>query len=449
MLEPEFTLGIEEEYLLVDPETMALTEAPEKLIDECLSDIGGQVSPEFLKCQVEVGTKVCATIGDAREDLKKLRACVSKHARNHGLSPIAVSCHPFAEWRDQHHTDKDRYNALEKDLAGVARRLLICGMHVHVGIGDNNRRIDLMNQFAYFLPHLLALSCSSPYWQSADTGLSSYRLTIFDNLPRTGLPPRIASWGEYERATQALINLGIIEDTTKIWWDLRPSARFPTLESRICDVTPRLEDTLALAALTQATLRMLWRLARRNQRWRIYDSFLVGENRWRAQRYGTAEGMIDFGAREITSFEDLTAEWLDLLAEDMDALHSRAEIERLPDMVAGGTSSDRQRSVYAKARAAGDDNRRTASAASTATRAQTGSSQPAAGNGTGVMPPVFTKLSDPPPRKPSRMRRVGVKRRDPSRNVVFAASTQVSHRSAEPANPNWHRSDRIMFPPGR
>ena len=355
MTEPDFTIGIEEEYLLVDPETKALTEAPEKLIDECVADMEGQVSPEFLKCQVEIGTKVCRTVGEARDDLKKLRACVAKHAKNHGLAPIAVSCHPFADWKEQHHTDKERYNALERDLAGVARRLLISGMHVHVGIADNNQRIDLMNQFSYFLPHLLALSCSSPYWQGADTGLSSYRLTIFDNLPRTGLPPRIASWGEYERATQALVKLGIIEDTTKIWWDLRPSHRFPTLESRICDICPRLEDTLTLAALTQATMRMLWRLARKNQRWRIYDSFLVGENRWRAQRYGTSEGMIDFGQRQIVSFHELVEEWQEFVAEDMEKLECSAEIGRLPQMVTTGTSSSRQRAIFEAASLAGAD----------------------------------------------------------------------------------------------
>ena len=347
--EPDFTIGIEEEYLLVDPATMALAEAPESLIEECTADMEGQVSPEFLKCQVEIGTKVCRTVGEARDELKKLRACVSKHAKNHGLAPIAVSCHPFAEWKEQHHTNKERYNALQKDLAGVARRMLICGMHVHVGLPDNDLRIDLMNQFTYFLPHLLALSCSSPFWQGTDTGLASYRLTIFDNLPRTGLPPRVASWAEYERATGVLIDLGIIEDTTKIWWDLRPSARFPTLESRICDVTPRIEDTLTLAALTQATMRMLWRLARKNQRWRIYDSFLVGENRWRAQRYGTSEGMIDFGAREVIPFAEVAREWIGLVAEDAGVLRSVDEVERVSAMIDGGTSADRQRAVLAAA----------------------------------------------------------------------------------------------------
>lgn len=355
MPDPDFTIGIEEEYLLVDRETMALSQASEELVGECLAELEGQISPEFLKCQIEVGTKVCADVAGARSDLKRLRACVSKHAANHGLVPISASCHPFADWKDQSHTDKDRYNALSADLAGVADRLLICGMHVHVGIDDKELRIDLTNQFPYFLPHLLALSGSSPYWQGKDTGLSSYRLTIFDNLPRTGLPPRFDSWGEYQRSVDVLIDLGLIEDSSKIWWDLRPSARFPTIEARICDVAPRLEDTLTLAALTQATVRMLWRLSRRNQRWRIYDRFLLDENRWRAQRYGASGGLIDFGQREIIPMPDLIREWQDLIAEDAEALGCRDEIERAAEIVSVGTSSDRQRAHYAARTAAGDD----------------------------------------------------------------------------------------------
>jgi carboxylate-amine ligase len=353
MSEPDFTIGIEEEYLLVDADSYELTEAPDALMQECLAELEGQVSPEFLQCQIEVGTKVCRTVGEARDDLRRLRAGVARHAAAHGLAPIAVSCHPFAEWKKQHHTNKDRYNALSRDLAGVARRMLICGMHVHVGIPDNDLRADLMNQFAYFLPHLLALSASSPYWQGEDTGLASYRMTIFDNLPRTGLPPRFNSWAEYQRSVQVLVDLGIIEDSTKIWWDLRPSGRFPTLETRICDVTPRLEHTLSLAALIQSTMRMLYRLARKNQRWRIYDSFLVGENRWRAQRYGVNQGMIDFGERKILPFAEIMDQWMALIEEDAGVLRSTEEVLSARNMVKAGTSADQQRSIYAKCRADG------------------------------------------------------------------------------------------------
>jgi len=237
----------------------------------------------------------------------------------------------------------------------VVRRMLICGMHVHVGIEPPDRRIDLMNQMSYFLPHLLALSTSSPFWQGQDTGLASYRLTVFDNLPRTGLPPRMESFGSFERSVQVLVDMGVIEDASKIWWDLRPSSRFPTIESRICDVQPRLEDTLTLAALTQALARMLWRLAIRNQRWRIYDTFLVSENRWRAQRYGTTEGLIDLGRGEIVPMDELVAEMLELAGEDAEFFSSLAEVARVRDMVAGGTSAERQRAVARAARDGGAD----------------------------------------------------------------------------------------------
>ena len=353
MIEPDFTIGIEEEYLLVDRDSLALAEAPPELMEACQEEIQGQVAPEFLKCQIEIGTKVCRNVAEAREDLRRLRSCVSEQAAKHNLAPIAASCHPFSDWREQHHTDKERYNVLHDDLAGVVRRMLICGMHVHVGVDAPDRRIDLMNQLSYFLPHLLALSCSSPFWQGRDTGLDSYRLTVFDNLPRTGLPPRMESFGEFERSVKILTDLGVIEDASKIWWDLRPSSKFPTLESRICDVQPRLEHTLTLAALTQSITRMLWRLATHNQRWRIYDSFLVAENRWRAQRYGTREGLIDLGLGEIVPMAQLVGEIIDLTEEDARHFDALAEVERAREIVETGTSASRQRQVYVEALEAG------------------------------------------------------------------------------------------------
>ncbi|MEM7321318.1 MAG: YbdK family carboxylate-amine ligase, partial [Pseudomonadota bacterium] len=205
-MQRDFTLGIEEEYLLVDRDSLALSEAPEDLMQACQADCEGQVSPEFLQCQIEVGTRPHKTIAGARDDLKYLRSSVSKRAAEHNLAPIAASCHPFANWKDQVHTRKERYDALQHALGGVARRMLICGMHVHVGVDDKALRADLLPQLCYFLPHLLALSTSSPYWNGEDTGLSSYRLTVFDNLPRTGLPPDFSSWAEYERTTGILID---------------------------------------------------------------------------------------------------------------------------------------------------------------------------------------------------------------------------------------------------
>ena len=349
---PDFTIGIEEEYLLVSRDTGALTEVPSQLMRACEGMLGDQVSPEYLQCQMEVGTEVCATVAEARDELRRLRGAIAKEAAKHGLAPIAASCHPSADWKDQHHTHKERYDQLREDLAGVVRRLLICGMHVHVGLRSDALRADLMGQLSYFLPHLLALSASSPFWKGEDTGLASYRLTVFDNLPRTGLPPLLADWGEYERSVQALVEIGVIEDASKIWWDLRPSSRFPTLETRIMDVQPRLEHALSLAALVQCLTRMLWRLRTANQRWRRYDTFLIGENRWRAQRYGITEGLIDFGRGEIVPVPELVEELITLLADDAEALGCVTELEGLRDIIKGGTSADRQR---AAAEAAGGD----------------------------------------------------------------------------------------------
>ena len=356
--EPSLTVGIEEEYLLVDRETRDLvSQAPESLMAEAEAALPGQVSPEFLQCQIEVETRVCRTVAEARADLHRLRQMLGRIAEAHGLAPIAVSTHPFAHWSKQQFTPKDRYQALARDLQGVGRRLLICGMHVHVGIEDEDLRIDIFNQLSYFLPHLLALSTSSPFWQGQDTGLKSYRLTIFDNLPRTGLPPTFDSWAEYQRAVNVLVNIGIIEDATKIWWDLRPSARFPTLEVRICDVCTYLDDAASIAALVQCLVRMLYRLRHDNQRWRQYDRFLINENRWRAQRYGMEEGLIDFGRGELVPYAELLGELQELLAEDAAALGCTRELAAAMDILKRGSSADRQRAVFQRAKEAGADDR--------------------------------------------------------------------------------------------
>ena len=343
MREPSFTIGIEEEYLLVNQENRDLApEPPPALLAKCEEALQGQVSPEFLRSQIEVGTKVCASMQEAREELTKLRSTISGIAGEFGLAPIASSTHPFAEWQSQQHTDKERYNVLAEDLQQVARRLVICGMHVHVGIEDDDLRIDLLGQAAYFLPHLLALSTSSPFWQGNRTGLKSYRLSVFDELPRTGLPHQFGSYSEYARTIDLLVSAGLIEDATKIWWDLRLSARFPTLEMRITDVCPRIEDCITIAALFRCVCRMLYRLRRENQRWRYYPPFLVRENRWLAQRYGTERGMVDFGKGAIVPFDELMDELLDLLAEDADHFGCSTEVSRAREIVKNGTSADRQ-----------------------------------------------------------------------------------------------------------
>lgn len=352
--EPSFTLGIEEEYLLVDRETRGLVvDPPETLMAEAEEKLGEQVTSELLRSQIEIGTKVCSNIQEAHEDLARLRRTVIEVANHHGLAPLAASTHPFSEWVDQKHTEKDRYDQLTHEMQGAARRLVICGMHVHVGIDDDELRIDLMNQMSYFLPHLLALSCSSPFWLGQDTGLKSYRLTIFDALPRTGLPERFASWAEYERHVGILKNAGLIDDATRIWWDLRPSGRFPTLETRIMDVCTRIDDTIALAALLACIMRMLWRLRTRNQRWRIYTPMLIRENRWRAMRYSFDEGLIDLARGHVVPFSDLMDELCSLIAEDARALGCEKEIKGVHDILCRGTSAHRQLKDYELERASG------------------------------------------------------------------------------------------------
>lgn len=352
--EPTFTLGIEEEYLLVDKETRGLViEPPQTLMAEAEEECGPQVTPEFLQSQIEIGTKVCANIQEAHEDLARLRRNVIDVANRHGLAPIAASTHPFSSWTEQKHTRKERYDTLTHEMQGAARRLVICGMHVHVGIDDDELRIDLMNQLSYFLPHLLALSCSSPFWRGRDTGLKTYRLTIFDALPRTGLPERFASYAEYQRHVSVLIEAGLIEDATKIWWDLRPSARYPTLETRIMDVCTRIDDTVALASLLVCVFRMLYRLRTRNQRWRIYTPMLIRENRWRAMRYSFDEGLIDLAKGAVVPFEDLLDELLSLVAEDARALGCVEELAGVRNIMSRGTSAHRQLRCYELQRASG------------------------------------------------------------------------------------------------
>jgi carboxylate-amine ligase len=354
--EPPFTIGIEEEYLLVRRATRELvTERPAEMMDELDKTLAGQVTPEFLNSQIEVGTRVCTSIAEASADLRRLRRTVAKAADRHGLAILAASTHPSAHWDRQTHTDKERYNLLARDLQGVVRRLLICGMHVHVGIDDDDLRIDLMSQIGYFLPHLLALSTSSPFWRGELTGLKSYRIAVFDELPRTGIPEHFDSYGEFQRQVRALVAAGLIDDGTKLWWDIRPSARFPTLEMRVCDIPTRVEDTICVAALYLCLLRMLWRLRRANQRWRRYTSMLISENRWRAQRYGFDEGLVDFGKGVIVPYPDLLEEILALVREDAIHFDCLAEVEHARTILQRGTSAHRQVALYEELCAQGMD----------------------------------------------------------------------------------------------
>lgn len=354
MKDPSFTVGIEEEYLLVDRESRNLiSEAPPTMMSECEALLENQVTPEFLQCQIEIGTRVCDSLDGAREDLRRLRRTVSQVARTHGLEIIAASTHPFAVWGEQKRTEKERYEVIAQDLQEVVRRLMISGMHIHVGIEDEDLRVDLMAQVSYVLPHLLALSTSSPFWQGHQTGLKSYRIAVWNELPRTGLPEHFDSFTEFERHVEVMVNAGLIEDGTKLWWDIRPSVKFPTLEMRISDICTRLDDTICIAAMFRCWLHMLYRLRRNNQRWRRYSNMLVNENRWRAQRYGVDKGLVDFGRGEIVPYRDLLEEILVLIREDAQHLGCVAEVEHARAILDRGTSAHWQVKTYEDALAGG------------------------------------------------------------------------------------------------
>lgn len=356
--EPPFTVGIEEEYLLVNRDTGDLdNDPPPELLAQCTERGGGQISPEFLRCQIEVGTRVCRTMAEARSDLARLRKIIVDVSANHGLAPIAASTHPFAKVLSQKHTDKERYFALAREMQATARRMVICGMHVHVGIDDDEMRIDLMNQMSYFLPHLLALSCSSPFWEGEQTGLKSFRMTVFNSLPRTGLPERFASYGEFQRHIATLIRNNLIQDTSKIWWDIRPSSRYPTLETRIMDCCTSIDDSICLAALNVSLLRMLFRLHSANQRWREYPHLLLAENRWRAMRYSTDEHLLDLAKSDLAPFSTLLDELLDLIEPDAQALGCLSEVQHARTIVARGTSAHRQEAVFLRSRSRGASER--------------------------------------------------------------------------------------------
>jgi carboxylate-amine ligase len=356
--EPSFTVGIEEEYLLVDRETCDLSsDPPAQLLRECSERGAGQISPQFLRSQLEAATRVCRTLSEARADLAQLRSTVVEVSARYGLAPIAASTHPFARAIQQMPTDREAFVELAREMQAAARRMMICSMHVHVGIEDADLRIDLMNQFSYFLPHLLALSCSSPFWEGEQTGFKSFRLTIFSTLPRTGLPERFVSYDDFRRKIDMLIRLGLIEDATKIWWDVRPNARNPTLEARIMDCCTSLDDAACIAALATTLLRMLYRQGRANRAWRCYSNVLLAENRWRAMRYSYDERLLDLARGELVEFPHLLEELLALVREDAEALDCVTEVEHARTILARGTSAHRQLAIREEARARGASER--------------------------------------------------------------------------------------------
>src|SRR3954463_1969565 len=342
----QFTLGIEEEFQIVDPATRELRSHVSEILEEGKLLLGEKVKPEMIQWMIEVGTGVCANIQEAREDISKLRCIISELARKKGMAIVAASTHPFSKWSEQEIYDGDRYKILVDELQMVARSLLIFGVHVHVGIPDLEKRIQVMNAARYFLPHVLAMTTSSPFWLGHNTGLKSYRSEVFKKFPRTEIPDHFESYPQYQAYVELLTKMNCIPDGSKIWWDVRPHYLFPTLEFRVCDIPTRVDDTIAVAALFQAIVAKLHTLIDKNLGFRIYPRRLILENKWRAIRYGLDGKLLDLGKQKEVPARDLIRELLDFVDEVVDPLGSRAEIEHIYTILDRGTSADEQLRVY-------------------------------------------------------------------------------------------------------
>ena len=346
-MKPTFTIGIEEEYQTVDPVTRDLrSHIHAEIIEKGKLILQERVKAEMHQSVVEVGTSVCATIKDAKEEVKKLRRDMIRLAKENGLRLASAATHPFADWRAQEIYPDERYKNIVEDMQLVARANLIFGLHVHIGIEDREIAIQLMNHARYFLPHILALSANSPFWLGMDTGLKSYRCKVFDKFPRTNIPDYFPSYGEYENFVKLLIKTGCIDNAKKIWWDIRPHPFFSTLEFRVCDIPMRVDETIALAALMQATLAKLYKLHAANQGFRLYRRALVMENKWRAARYGINGKMIDWGKQKEVPIRDLILEYLDFVDDVVDELDSREEINYIRTILETGNGADRQLKVF-------------------------------------------------------------------------------------------------------
>ncbi len=340
------TLGIEEEYQIVDAETRELACYVDKILPNGQVRLQGQVKEEFMQSQIEVGSQVCKDVHEVREEVRRLRGTLIEIAEADNKRIVAAATHPFSRWIDQTITPRLRYKALEENMQEIARRLLIFGMHVHVGIGDLELTIDIFNQVRYFLPHLLALSTSSPFWDGRRTGLMSYRSVVFESLPRTGVPDSFASYADYDRMMCTLEQVGVIDDRTKVWWDVRPHPKFKTLEFRVCDICTYVEDAVCIVAMVQALVAFLVDLRLGNRSWRIYHRDLIRENKWRAVRHGIHGELIDFGRSKAVPFEELVDEMVDLLRPYAEHLGSWEEVKRARRIVREGTSADHQLRVY-------------------------------------------------------------------------------------------------------
>jgi carboxylate-amine ligase len=347
MKTPSFTIGIEEEYQTIDPRTYDLrSHIQTEIVEEGKRRMKEKVKTEMHQSVVEVGTGVCRTIAEADIDLRDLRRQMIGLTEENGLRLISGATHPFADWRVQDISPDERYVQVLEDMQIVARANLIFGLHVHVGIEDRETLIHLMNQMRYFLPHLLAISTNSPFWIGMNTGLKSYRCKVFDRFPRTNIPDSFTSWADFESFVSLLVKTRSIDNAKKIWWDVRPHPVFDTLEIRVCDIPMRVDETLAIAALIQATMVKLYRLHAKNQSWRVYSRALLMENKWRASRYGIDGMLIDFGKEREVPERELILEYLDWVDDVLDELGSREHINTIRWILENGTGADRQLKVY-------------------------------------------------------------------------------------------------------
>ena len=341
-----FTIGIEEEYQVVDPETRELRSYITQILDRGRTILREQIKPEMHQSIVEVGTQPCRTIQEARAEVVRLRSTIAALAASHDLKIVAAGTHPISSWMRQEITPFERYKGVVEEMQDLALQLLIFGMHVHVGMPNNNVAIELMNVARYFLPHILALSTSSPFWMGRNTGFKSYRSVIFSNFPRTGIPPSFTSASEFENYVNLLIKTKCIDNGKKIWWDLRPHPTFGTLEFRVCDIATRVDECIALAALIQAVIVKLHSMFEKNTTFRVYRRAVINENKWRAQRWGLDGKLIDFGKRDEVDAKALMHELVAFVDDVVDILGSRQDVEYLLKVVEHGTSADRQIAIY-------------------------------------------------------------------------------------------------------
>ncbi len=345
-----FTLGIEEEFQIIDPQTRELRSHVAQILEEGKMTLKENVKAEMHQSVIELGTDICDSAASARDQVIRLRSDLAALAEKRGLKIASAGTHPFSHWNDQRITEGERYETIVKDLQQVARANLIFGLHVHVGIPDRNVAIHVMNQARYFLPHLFALSSNSPFWLGRDTGFKGYRLKVFERFPRTGIPDAFDGLSEYEEYLKLLVKTNCVDNAKKIWWDIRLHPFFDTLEVRICDAQSRVEDTIAIAALIQAIIFKLHKLQRQNLSFRIYRRRVIDENRWRACRYGLDSKLIDFGTENEVDERELLHEMLDFVSTEVDELGSGREVAHVENILRHGSGADRQLETWARTR---------------------------------------------------------------------------------------------------